>query len=561
MSKRSRRLAFLTSFWIAFVQVAGFLSALAPLAVSPAYATCPAQFLSTTIGSDADCIFRDYVTDGVSASGANPPQKSQIRQWGGAIGSAIGTAIGAIPLTPQQVGAKCDGSTDDAAALQSWLNMLGTVSISSSPVYAGTLTGGTCIYKSGLSFTGQNAVSIKGQGANSNLRYAGTSTTVTGITWGTTNGGCSMAGMQLEDFLMSSATHMTAGAAMEFDDVCGVKMKNVLFEDNSGGAFGNWANGIIFKGGNQVSLISCLISGRVNAILLAGDDVAHGSSELTDPRILGGIIIGAAVGLHAAGNVGGLTVDGVDILGNAIDVELSQATVPIPNNQIFFGPTAFIDATSGGSGVGIYVNDAGGASSILSMSGTWVASAAGNCVHFSWGVSWLWNWNGGWLVNCGVDGIVNYSSNLKGTVSNIFVSMHASGYTGGTGYNFDCQIANYALKFENVTNLDANALGQYSSYCNATNALITVANGSGAAIPGGQATQFTVRNTATLDGANYTCGMGSCSLGTANPGTSWVSPTTTPAAGKMSVSGGGGTYNVYNNTGATINVNVNSLIQ
>ena len=79
MSKRSRRIAVLTSFWIAFVQVAGFLSALAPLAVSPAYATCPAQFLLTTVGSDADCIFRDYNTDGVPASGGWNPRKSDIR--------------------------------------------------------------------------------------------------------------------------------------------------------------------------------------------------------------------------------------------------------------------------------------------------------------------------------------------------------------------------------------------------------------------------------------------------------------------------------------------------
>lgn len=74
----------------------GMFAFLALASALPAHATCPPSFLSATIGSDADCIFRDYVTDGVPASGLYNPQKPQIRQWGDVIGAAIPSSLSSI---------------------------------------------------------------------------------------------------------------------------------------------------------------------------------------------------------------------------------------------------------------------------------------------------------------------------------------------------------------------------------------------------------------------------------------------------------------------------------
>lgn len=80
MLKACRALAFAARYL-------GMFGLLALTSALPAHATCPPSFLSTTIAADADCIFRDYVADGVSASGVYNPQKAQIRQWGEVVGN------------------------------------------------------------------------------------------------------------------------------------------------------------------------------------------------------------------------------------------------------------------------------------------------------------------------------------------------------------------------------------------------------------------------------------------------------------------------------------------
>ena len=75
---------------------AAVLFALATLLVfaTPARATCPPSFVPSTVAPDADCIFRDYQTDGVPSSGAHNPSKSDIRHWGEVIGSSLPYTIG-----------------------------------------------------------------------------------------------------------------------------------------------------------------------------------------------------------------------------------------------------------------------------------------------------------------------------------------------------------------------------------------------------------------------------------------------------------------------------------
>lgn len=457
-----------------------------------------------------------------------------------------------LPTDPP-FNAKCDGSTDDSVALQSWLNVLGTFSVSAGVVNGGMLPGGTCTFNSPLTVPNRNSITVAGQGPNSQLRYTGASTTITALKFGTTTGGCSSSSVTIKSFLISSATLMTAGSAIELDDICGLRMTDVIVEDNAGGAYGNWAQGVVIKGGNQVYLLNNTITGSVNGVLMYGDSAAFGSTQLTDARIIGGIIIGANVGAHIAGNVGGAVLDGLDLLGNNTELKISQASVPISNIQVFLGPTLFMDATSGTGGHGIDVQDAGGSNSILSISGSWVASAGGSCVNFATGVNWVVNWTGGYLVNCSTDSITQNSTNLKGAVNNVTFWATAAGFSGGTGYNVNCTVVNYNFKINNPTVVSSNALGQYTPNCVASSATVTAASGAFSALPMGLASSVTVRNTSNNDAASYLCGNGSCVL-LATTGTVFVASTTTPAAGKASVQGAAGTYNVYNSTGAPLTV-------
>lgn len=86
---------------------------LAPVSVKTASATCPAQFLPSTIAPDADCIFRDYSVDGVPSSGRWNPSKSDMRHWGEVIGSK---SDGYIEVS--DFGVVGDGSTNNNAAEQ-----------------------------------------------------------------------------------------------------------------------------------------------------------------------------------------------------------------------------------------------------------------------------------------------------------------------------------------------------------------------------------------------------------------------------------------------------------
>lgn len=71
-------------------------AALCLTAVSPALAACPPSFLPSTVASDANCIFRDYNTDGVSSTGPFNPIKSQIRTLFGEVAAAISSNVAVV---------------------------------------------------------------------------------------------------------------------------------------------------------------------------------------------------------------------------------------------------------------------------------------------------------------------------------------------------------------------------------------------------------------------------------------------------------------------------------
>ncbi len=108
-------------------------------------------------------VFRDYATDGVSASGANRPSKSEIRKL---LGSGL-------VRTPQWYGAVGDGSTDDAVALQAWLD----ATPNNGSAFLPEASGG--YYKCGTALTHSGRITITGCGIGSRIHYTGSGVALT----------------------------------------------------------------------------------------------------------------------------------------------------------------------------------------------------------------------------------------------------------------------------------------------------------------------------------------------------------------------------------------------
>ncbi|SEI42761.1 hypothetical protein [Paraburkholderia diazotrophica] len=90
-----------------------------------------------------------------------------------------------------------------------------------------------------------------------------------------------------------------------------------------------------------------------------------------------------------------------------------------------------------------------------------------------------------------------------------------------------------------------------------TGSTVTIANGGNASLPGGNGL-IVAEDSVNSNAAIYLCSVGSCVLiGTV--GSTWVTPTTTPAAGKMSIAWSGTAYAIYNNQGSAETVTLNLL--
>ena len=476
-------------------------------------------------------------------------------------------------VTPQDFGAACDGSTDDAGPLQNWLNYL-------SATVAGSIPAGICAFKSNIHGTITNGVSINGTGLGSALLYSGASATTTAMSFGSLTQ-CSISSLTLTGFILESSTMMTSGNALQITDGCHTVINNVTIANNAGGSYGNWAYGLAIIGGNQIYLDNYTISGNQTAVSLSGD----GTTQLTDPRLGKGIIIGGIVGLNIAGRVGGAEIDGPDILSNQTQLRISQDNDASANLQIFIGSNTAIDATSGGLGLGIVITDPGSNASILTLNGAWIASSGARCFLINSPAQWVIHWNGGDMINCGTDGFANYSANVSGYIHGVTVGK-MFGYSGFTGWGFNCSVASNLI-ISDITYLNSPGIGLASPLCSAgtyyvsgnhaaqTNTVqqnnvsplsfwqydvaeqtaITINGGSNAALPVGSGV-ISIDNMLSGEVATYLCGAGSCVMqATTNVG--FVASTTTPAAGKTSVQyNGTSAYTIYNGNAGAINYNV-----
>jgi hypothetical protein len=142
-------------------------------------------------------------------------------------GRGAGTAdLHVIKLTDQ--GAKCDGETDDSAAITAWLALAKPHVVLQAPA-------GVCIFRSALAVPagGMNNVKIAGEGAYQTiLEYAGLSTEIDLLTIG--DGVQNYINWSLEGFSITSATTMTSGAGMHIKKLGRSHIREVVWDGQDG---------------------------------------------------------------------------------------------------------------------------------------------------------------------------------------------------------------------------------------------------------------------------------------------------------------------------------------
>lgn len=337
-----------------------------------------------------------------------------------------GSSGGQTGVTPLTYGAKCDSSTDDSTALQNWLNAgaAGTVL---------ALTKSTCLFKTPLSLTNPMFLTIIGAGPyQSVLLYAGSSTTSDLISIGAVDPGTQTSDMFLSNFRVTSNTQMTAGAGIHFKNIHQSMLWNVT-ADGQGGT-GNLWKGIWFDQVDNVQYIGVQAYAQNDGVAVDGDTASGGAKA--DLWLYFGKIQTSTNGIHVGGAFGGLYVDGIDVIGNSVNLLIDTALASQGNREIFIGPNVTLDS----AGVdNIQVNDTLTDGATLKLAG-WSASAARYGLNvISWPDSII-DIIGGPIFNNGSDGI--HVSDLTSFI-NISAAVHINA-NSGYGINASGAYAIYA---------------------------------------------------------------------------------------------------------------------
>lgn len=293
--------------------------------------------------------------------GSNADSVSYNQGGTGAATRTVGTKLREF-LSVKDFGAVGDGSTDDTAAINSWLTALTTGK-------AGLIPAGTYKFTSALSKTDNSHFSIMGMGGQeSTLLYAGANTTNDIITFG--DGIAEVGGVYLSNFRIDSSTTMSGGNGLRLRNIVRSALNNVVIGGQDGnnklfdGAFIDQADQVIWNGfdvktlNDGVKVRGGVAGARSNLLMLQGKIVQCGRF---------GLVIG--------GGFGGFYAEACDIISNTNhNVIIDQSLVATGNREIFFGPGCFMDSSATGSG--LHLNNGFVANGYLQLTGTWLAGNA-----------------------------------------------------------------------------------------------------------------------------------------------------------------------------------------
>jgi hypothetical protein len=293
-------------------------------------------------------------------------------------------------LTPEDFGAKGDGATDDAPALQAWLNALTTAR-------SGFLPAKTYVFRSPLArSTGDFAIIGSGP-YQSALSYDGTDTTVDLIKIGDSSG---IKNVHLSNFRIASRKTMTAGTALHLRLLQRSHLNNITIDGLDGN--GNLWNGIWFNSVDQVTYSTFEIWAQ-NEGLICNGAVAGPKAGLF---VSGGFkISNCNVGVHVAGAFGGFYINDGDVINNGTNLLIDTANVAEGNREVFLGSNLSFDTATNITTANIVVDDSLVGGAYLNISGTWLSYGP---AHGLWVKNWPnshINFTGGTVFNHAKDGV------------------------------------------------------------------------------------------------------------------------------------------------------------
>ena len=285
-------------------------------------------------------------------------------------------------------GAKCDGVTDDTAAIAAWLAAARPYVVLKAPA-------GVCVFASALAAPsgGLSAVAIIGEGAYQTVfRYAGPSTTTDLLTIG--DGANNYLNWSLSGFSVTSSTVMTSGAGMRLRRVGRSTIRNVVWDGQDGR--GRLYDGVWFDRVDEIFVSQFEARGSHDAVAVSG---AVGKGMKAGLFLAQGKISASGTGIHMGGAFGGLATTQVDIIANRTNVVIDTALAAEGNREAFFDTTTNMDTATGGDS--IIVDDAlTGAMTLVFNNWLATGTAAGlDIVHcagckVSIGAPVIWNFRG-----------------------------------------------------------------------------------------------------------------------------------------------------------------------
>ena len=290
-------------------------------------------------------------------------------------------------------GARCDGKSDDTAALQRWLDQ-------ARPGQRTYAPGGICLFTQPLVLM-TSGVALEGDGPYQTVfAYAGSDPRVDLLTLGTTPVGVRNA--RLSGFRITSRTPMEAGSALRLRGFNRSMLSEVVIDGQDGGGL-LW-DGIWFEEIDQVVMRGFEARARNDAVRVNGG-VGEGRSK-AGLMLQQGKVTGSGVGLRVGGAFGGLYIDQVDIIDNGTNVSIDTSLAAEGNREIFFGSQVSLDSPR--TGPALQVTDTrANAAAWLQLAGTWLASGPGDGLFLAPGVNWTVSLQGGTVFNFKRDGIHN----------------------------------------------------------------------------------------------------------------------------------------------------------
>jgi hypothetical protein len=349
--------------------------------------------------------FTNYINGLPVATSVGASDQFYIRQGAASkqvLASTISTFVSPASAL-STYGAKCDGATNDDAAIASWL--AATVAVGKPAYFQGQ-----CAFNTPIVLPAVDKVTITGASPGTSiLKYTGSNTTSDIIS--IASGGGQHHFWSFQNWQLTSNTTMVSGAALHLQQVVRSNLLNwwACTQDCTN----NFYHGVWF---DQVdSVVWCGVSAKAqqDAVRVNGQSGGPQSDVWLD---CGGKISGGQVGVRIGGAFGGFYCGAVDIIANNRNVVIDTTLTASANFQSLFSSLCILDSSLG---VGMQISDtlsAAGSPGIVLFNGTWFASAGqgagttNHCVLIDAGVTYPIYFNSATVTNCSGDGIHNNSS-------------------------------------------------------------------------------------------------------------------------------------------------------